>query len=296
MFFQTSAHVLQAVLQAGSFTKAAQKLDMSSAAAGKHIQALERKLNLRLFHRTTRTVTPTEAAIKLSAAISQSQNYLDDIVEGLADEHNLPTGRLRINVPMSYGELFLAKPMARFASLYPDVIVDVDFDDKRVHLIEDGYDLVVRIGILEDSGLIARRISDFPLYLCASPELIKKYGQPAHPEDISDWPFICYTNAMTPSVWSYKDKAGIASSLSLSPALYANSASMMKEACLAGVGAALLPEFCCHAEIAAGALVPILSDYPSAPERGVYVVYPEKNFVPLKVRKFIECLQENMNR
>lgn len=201
MVFHTSFYVLQAVLQAGSFTGAAQRLDMSSAAAGKHIQALEKKLNLRLFHRTTRTVTPTEAALKLSAAISHSQNYLDDVLEGLADEHTMPTGRLRINVPMSYGELFLAKPMARFAALYPDVIVDVDFDDKRVHLIEEGYDLVVRIGILEDSGLIAKRISDFPLYLCASPELIKKYGQPAHPEDISDWPFICYSNATTPTLW-----------------------------------------------------------------------------------------------
>lgn len=293
MFLHTSFHVLQAIMQSGSFTKAAQKLDMSSAAVGKHVQLLERKLNLRLFHRTTRKVTPTDAAVKINAVVSQSEDYFNEVLEELAEEQSMPTGRLRINVPMSYGELFLARPMAKFAALYPDVIVDVDFDDKRVHLIEEGYDLVVRIGILEDSGLIAKRISDFPILMCASPKLIEKHGSPSQPRDLSAWPFICYSNAVNPSLWSYTDQDGKGSSLNLSPALYANSASMMKEACLEGVGTALLPEFCCKAEIENGSLVHILPTYPTAPERGVYVVYPDRKFTPLKVRKFIDLLEES---
>lgn len=292
MFLHTSFHVLQAIMQSGSFTKAAQKLDMSSAAVGKHVQNLERKMNLRLFHRTTRRVTPTDAAVRITAVVSQSEDHFNAVLEELADEQSMPTGRLRINVPMSYGELFLARPMARFAALYPDVIVDVDFDDKRVHLIEEGYDLVVRIGILEDSGLIAKRISDFPILMCAAPKLVERHGAPSQPRDLSDWPLICYSNAVNPSLWSYTDQDGKGSSLNLSPALYANSASMMKEACVAGVGAALLPEFCCKEEIEAGRLVHILPSYPAAPERGVYVVYPDKKFTPLKVRKFIDLLEQ----
>lgn len=291
MFIHPSFHVLRAIIQEGSFTRAAQKLDMSGAAVGKHVQMLEAKMSLRLFQRTTRTVTPTVSAVKISAAVSQSEEYLNEVLEELADEQSKPTGRLKVNVPMSYGELFLAKPMAKFAAAYPDVVVDVDFDDKRVHLIEDGYDLVVRIGILEDSGLIAKRISDFPLLLCASPTLIETLGMPSKPKDLSDWPFICYSNATNPSLWSYKNHEGSGGSVSLHPALYANSASMMKEACLEGVGAALLPQFCCECEIQKGNLFHILPEYQTAPERGVYVIYPDKKFLPLKVRKFIDSLQ-----
>ena len=292
MFVHPSFHVLKAIIQEGSFTKAAQKLDMSGAAVGKHVQTLEKKLNLRLFHRTTRTVTATNAALRINAEVSQSEEHLNEVLEELDNEQSTPKGRLKINVPMSYGELFLAKPMAKFAALYPDVILDVDFDDKRIHLIEEGYDLVVRIGILEDSGLIARRISDFPLLMCASPKLIEKHGSPLQPKDILNWPFICYSNAVNPSLWSYSDQDGKGSSLNLSPALYANSASMMKEACLEGVGAALLPKFCCKDEIATGSLENILPTYSTAPERGVYIVYPNKKFKPLKVSKFIDLLKD----
>lgn len=292
MFIHPSFYVLRTIIQEGSFTKAAQKLDMSGAAVGKHVQTLEKKMGLRLFHRTTRTVTATDSALKINAAVNQSEEHLNEVLEELADEQSTPTGRLKINVPMSYGELFLAKPMARFAATYPDVIVDVDFDDKRVHLIEEGYDLVIRIGTLEDSGLIAKRISDFPLLMCASPMLIDKLGAPSGPADLSGWPFICYSNSANPALWSYRDPDGVISSVTLHPALYANSASMMKEACVAGVGSAVLPKFCCEKEIAKGDLIEILPEYETAPERGVYVIYPDKKFLPLKVRKFIDILQK----
>ena len=293
MFVHPSFHVLKVIIQEGSFTKAARKLDMSGAAVGKHVKMLERKMKLRLFHRTTRTVTPTNAALKINSEVKQSEEHLNEVLEELDNEQSTPKGRLKINVPMSYGELFLAKPMAKFAALYPDVILDVDFDDKRVHLIEEGYDLVVRIGILEDSGLIAKRISDFPLLMCASPRLIEKLGEPSNPKDMSNWPFICYSNAANPSLWSYTDQDGKGASLNLSPALYANSASMMKEACIKGVGLSLLPQFCCRTEIKDGDLIHILPGYPAAPERGVYVVYPDKKFMPLKVRKLIDLLEKS---
>ena len=113
------------------------------------------------------------------------------------------------------------------------------------------------------------------------------------PKDFSKWPFICYSNAIQPSLWSYKTDEGKSSSINLRPSLYANSASMMKAACIEGVGAALLPQFSCMSEVRDGKLIQILPDYKTTPERGVYVIYPNKKFMPLKVRKFIDMIQQN---
>ena len=116
---------------------------------------------------------PTSSALKLHEALQRSEGFLSEIYNELSDDQTRPSGQLKINVPMSYGEQYLAKPLADYAARYPDVIVDVDFDDKRVHLIEEGYDAVVRIGVLEDPGLIARHISDFPIELCAAPPFLR---------------------------------------------------------------------------------------------------------------------------
>ena len=292
MFLHASFNVFMAIIETKSFTAAAKKIGISGAAVGKHVQNLEQQLNMRLFQRTTRTVMPTEAAMKLYDVVSSSQDYFNEVVEQLSQEQDTPSGRLRLNVPMSYGEQYLAKPLAAFAARYPDVIVDVDFDDKRVHLIEEGYDLVVRIGVLEDSGLIAKRISDFDVLLCASPSLIDARGMPSTPQDLSKWPMICYSNAPHPAVFSYSDVTGQTQSVNLSPSLYANSATMMTEAAISGVGVAILPQFACQSAIEKGQLIPLLTSYAQPVDRGVYVVYPEKKFTPLKVRRFIDILEE----
>ena len=292
MIYSTAFDVFMAIVEEGSFTKAAQKMGMSGAAVGKHVQNLEARLNLRLFNRTTRVVTPTNAATKLYEATASSRDYLREILNQISQEQKTPSGRLRINVPMSYGEQFLARPLAVFASRYPDVIVDVDFDDKRVHLIEEGYDLVVRIGVLEDSGLIAKRISGFELMVCAAPSLLEDRGMPTTPHDMSGWPMVCYSNAPNPGLYSYADLTGQTQSVTLSPQLYANSASMMTEACIEGVGVAILPQFSCGKAIKDGRLVQILKSYPQPSERGVYAIYPDKQFTPLKVRLFIDLLGE----
>ena len=292
MIFNSSFDVFVSIVKTGSFTKAAQKLGISGAAVGKHIKNLEQKLNVRLFQRTTRTVTPTDAALKLFDAVTSSRDYLNEVLEQISEEQQTPSGRLRVNVPMSYGEQYLSKPLAAYAARYPDVIVDVDFDDKRVHLIEEGYDLVVRIGVLEDSGLIAKRISDFEIVFCAAPSLIEEKGMPSAPQDIKGWPMVCYSNAPNPGLYSYADLTGQTQSVTLSPQLYANSASMMTEACIEGVGVAILPQFSCGKAIKDGRLVQILKSYPQPSERGVYAIYPDKQFTPLKVRRFIDLLGE----
>lgn len=292
MYLSTSFEVLIAIVETRSFTEAASKVGMTGAAVGKHVKNLEKQLNLRLFHRTTRIVTPTEAALKLYDVAHTSRDFFNETLDQLSQDQETPSGRLRLNVPMSYGEQFLAKPLAKFAARFPDVVVDVDFDDKRVHLIEEGYDLVVRIGVLEDSGLIAKRISDFQMILCAAPALLAQRGTPAVPSDLAHWPMVCYSNAASPGTFAYSDVTGQIQSVTLSPKLYANSANMMTEAAISGVGVALLPKFSCQAAIDDGLLHPLLTEYNQPEDRGVYVVYPEKKFTPLKVRRFIEILEE----
>ena len=290
MVYSTGIEVFSAVIRQGSFVGAAQELGISGAAVSKQVKRLEQRLNLVLFYRTTRSVVPTEAAQRLAEQLFRSDDEFDTLLDQLGDAQLIPSGRLRVNVPMSFGELFLRRPIAVYARRYPEVVVDVDFDDRRVHLVEDGYDLVVRIGVLEDSGLIARRVGDCPLYLCASPDLVATFGQPRTASDVSAMPAVIYSIASGGISWSCRDEDGETYSVGLRPALYANSAGMMLEACLAGVGIAILPDFSCAEALADGRLVRLLPGFDTVPDRGIYVIYPDKRFVPLKVRSFIEVI------
>ena len=290
MLYSSAVEIFRAVMKRGNFVGAADERGISGAAVSKQIKSLEQRLNLVLFYRTTRSVVPTEAARRLADLLLRNHDEFGTLLDQLSDAQATPSGRLRVNVPMSFGELFLRRPIAIFARRYPDVTVDVDFDDRRVHLVEDGYDLVVRIGVLEDSGLIARRVGDCPLYLCAAPQLLESHGMPASPADIPALPAVIYSLAAAASSWSCRDTDGVQTAVGLRPALYANSAGMMLDACIEGVGVAVLPHFSCADALATGRLVRLLPDFDTVPDLGIYVVYPDKRFVPLKVRSFIDVI------
>ena len=294
MLYSSAVDIFRAVMKRGSFVGAADELGISGAAVSKQVKSLEQRLNLVLFYRTTRSVVATEAAQRLADLLLRGHDEFTTLLDQLGDAQLRPSGRLRVNVPMSFGELFLRRPIAVYAKQYPDVIVDVDFDDRRVHLVEDGYDLVVRIGVLEDSGLIARRVGDCPLYMCAAPQLVAEQGLPTSPPDISALPAVIYSIASAASSWSCRDSSGTQATVALRPALYANSAGMMLDACIEGVGVAILPHFSCADALADGRLVRLLPDYETVPDLGIYVVYPDKRFVPLKVRSFIDVIAADL--
>ena len=290
MIYSSAVEIFRAVMKRGSFVGAADELGISGAAVSKQVKSLEQRLNLVLFYRTTRSVVPTEAAQRLADLLMRGHDEFGMLLDEVGDSQARPSGRLRINVPMSFGELFLRRPIAIYARQYPDVTVDVDFDDRRVHLVEDGYDLVVRIGVLKDSGLIARRVGDCPLYICAAPRFVEDHGMPASPADIPALPAVIYSLASAATSWSCRDVNGVQITVGLRPALYANSAGMMLDACVEGVGLAVLPHFSCADALADGRLVRLLPGYETVPDLGIYVVYPDKRFVPLKVRRFIDVI------
>ena len=294
MFQNAAAVTFREVVRLGSFKAAASSVGLSAAAVSKQIKLLEARLGFRLFNRTTRTVQPTEAALRLDRLLGETSEQLDLLLAELTLEQERPTGRLRLNVPMSFGELFLRKAIADYAVAYPEVVVDVDFEDRRVHLIEERFDLVVRIGVLDDSGLIARRVGDCPLYLCASPDFVARHGGISGLDQVSRLPAIIYSNSDGPPAWSCRDWNGHERTLPLQPAFYANSAGMMLEACRNGIGIAVLPAFSCRDALQAGSIIRLFPDTVTTPERGIYAIYPDRRYLPLKVRAFIDVLQRAM--
>ena len=295
MIYSNGFEMFREVAKHQSFTKAAAALDVSSAAVSRQVKSVEQRLGLLLFHRTTRSVALTEAGRDLVDALNRSQDEVSSCLEKLRARQEKPSGKLKINAPMAFGERFLVAPIAEYARLYPDVILDVEFNDKRVHLIEEGYDLVIRIGALEDSGLIAKRLCDFPAYICASQDFLEHYGKPSSPENLRKLPFVQYTNNPLGNTLNYKEASGREGSVSLAPAIYTNSLAMLVESTLKGIGFARLPAFAVENHIESGALIRLLCEYECLPERAIYAIYPDKRFLPLKVRKFIDLLYDRLN-
>ena len=292
MIYSGQFEILHTVISHGSFTKAAEALNISPAAVSQQIKKLEDRLQMRLFHRTTRQVVPTEIGVQLGEALQSGKQTVMAVLETLEAGRDEPAGRLKINVPMSYGELYLRKPIARYAKLYPKVIVDVDFDDREINVVEGGYDLVIRIGALPDSGLMARKVGDCPLILCASREFLEEHGTPTKLADISALPAIIYANTTNALALQCSDDQNRLRSVALTPGFYANSAGMMVEACLAGVGLAILPIFSCADELADGRLRRVLPAFETTPARSIYAVYPDRRYLPMKTRTFIDMLFE----
>jgi DNA-binding transcriptional LysR family regulator len=166
-----------------SFAAAARSLGLTGPAVSKQVQALEEQLGVKLLYRTTRKVSLTEEGALYFERARKALEDLDEAEQQIQELKACPTGKLKINAPSSFGNQYLAKPITEFAKLYPDVELDVDFDDRWVDVIGEGYDVVIRIDALEDSSLIARKLASCPIALCASPNLLKSKGHPKHPRN-----------------------------------------------------------------------------------------------------------------
>ena len=190
------------------------------------------------------------------------------------------------------GRRYLTQPIAAFARQYPDVIMDVDFDDRRVDVIAEGYDVVVRIGALEDSSLIARKLIDCPIKLFASHEFVQMHGLPQRPEDVPKFPSIIYTASDAAHDWRYQDPDGSTATVSFTRKFAANSSDMMLEACQQGIGLALMPIFAVTTHLQSGQLIEVLPEYQTSPERGIYVMFPQNRHLSTKTRLFVDWMTQ----
>ncbi|MEH6473664.1 MAG: LysR family transcriptional regulator [Halopseudomonas sp.] len=290
----TSMRVFCRVATCGNFSQAARELRISPAMVTKHIASLESELSIRLLNRTTRKVSTTEAGERY---LRLCQNLLSDIEEGEASLNELsqhPSGTLKLTAPVDFGVLKLAPAIANYLTRFPDVSIDINYQDRKVNLVEDGFDIAIRIGALPDSSLVAvPLITKHPLTCCASPGYLEQHGIPQHPADLRKHNCLTYSYSSTNNDWQFSN-AGESHSIKASGSLNANNGRAMAAAAAQGVGIILKPQFMVQDFIDRGELVPILEDY-QQPCSDVYAVYPHRRFLPAKMRSFIDYLKEYFN-
>lgn len=282
--------VFRRVVELNGFAAAARDLRLSNAAVSKLVQKLEQGLNARLLDRTTRRVAPTEAG---HAYYERCVRILDDIDEAeSAISHHAasPRGALRVNAPMSFGIRHLSPVLPAFLGRYPDIRLDLSLNDRFVDLVEEGFDVAIRIGVLADSSLIARRIARCRTMLVASPDYLARRGQPRTPADLPGHDCLVYTYRSRERDWDFEGPEGSVS-VRIDGSLRANNGDMLAQAAAAGIGIAAVPNFIVDELLRAGRVVPLLQDWEPR-DVEINAVYPHSRLLSAKVRAFVDHLVE----
>ncbi len=277
------------VAELKSFSAAATALSLSRTLVSERVRDLEQELGVRLLQRTTRRVALTEPG---AAFLDRVRLGLAAFEEAAAEASSLsakPRGVLRVNAPMSFGFRHLAPAVGAFMQRFPEVRVELTLTDRLVDLIEDKADVAVRIGELRDSSLIARKLANCRMLLCASPAYLKRMGAPKHPDEIKDHVCLFYTYWLDGDEWRFKRKNEEVVVHVGQAALRSNNGDAIAEAAAEGAGIALQPNFITGPLIKQGRLVQLLPAWRAA-EFGVYAVHPQSQFVPAKSRAFIDHL------
>ncbi|MGH8496775.1 MAG: LysR family transcriptional regulator [Gammaproteobacteria bacterium] len=288
----TEIAIFVKVVESGSFTAAAEKLGMSRAAASKSVSRLEDRLGARLLQRTTRTLSMTEAGEVL---FHRSRRGLSEIEAAELEVDHLqgePRGILRISGPVYFGVRHLTPVLAEFLTAHPAVEADVQLDDRLVHVVEEGFDLVVRVTVLEDSSLVSRRLAPCRTVVCASPDYWARHSVPERPADLIAHNCFIYSNLPSPDIWRFLDSKGRDVTVQVRGNLRFNNTEMAVAAVRQGLGVIRVPTFYIGDELSDGRLVAALTEYASPREASVYAVYPARDHLPPKVRSFIDLLAE----
>lgn len=279
-----------AVVDAGSFVRAADALELSKTAVSRLVGDLEARLGVRLLHRTTRKLSLTGEGEVFHARCKELLADVDEAEAEVTARADQAAGLVRVNVPVSFGLLQLAPLWPAFMARHPQVSLDVTLADRIVDLVEEGFDLAVRIARLPASTLVSRQLTSTRLVLCASPEYLRREGSPAHPTEIARRVVFAYTLLATGEQWSFEGPDG-AVTVKISPRLRSNSGDTCAAAALQHQGLVLQPSFLIGEHLRSGALVEVLPQYRSM-ELGVYAVYASRKHTPPKVRVLIDFLVE----
>ena len=280
--------VIAAVVDAGSFIGAAQSLPMSKAVVSRLVAELENRLGVRLLNRTTRTLSLTQEG---QAFYLRCKSVLADVEEAEAEvmaRRGLARGVLKLNVPVTFGVMHLAPLWGEFMSQNPEVILDVTLSDRVVDLVDEGYDLAVRIGRLSSSTLVSRQIASTRMVLCASPDYLKRRGTPQHPSELASHDLIAYSLMSTGDHWELTGQEGTLS-VKVKPRMKTNSGDTCVQVAIDGQGVIFQPSFIVDQLIKAGKLLALLPEYTTI-EYGIYAVYASRQNVSPKVRVLIDYL------
>jgi len=277
------------VVDEASFTSAAESLGVSKSFASRQVSALEDRLGARLLNRTTRKVTLTDVGRVFHERCTRILEELQDAEAAVSQLQNAPRGTLRLSAPMSFGVRYVAPIVAEFMVAHAELAVDVHFNDRRVDLIEEGFDLAIRIGKLADSSLIARKVASTELVLVASPGYLAAHGTPESPEDLRGHSCLLYAyQSSGHQTWALDGPSETQSVVHVHGRAVINNGEALLEATRWGLGVCSMPDFLAADDLLSGTLVRVLPDWGSA--SAVWAIYPHTRHLSAKVRLFVEAL------
>lgn len=289
-----SMAVFVRVAELGSFSSAARQLGLSKSAVSKHVTALEERLGVRLINRTTRRLALTEIGAAYRDYCARIVQDVEE-AEAVAMQHSaLPRGRLRLNAPMTFGRLHLGPLLPEFLARHPGIEVELTLNDRFVDLLEEGYDVAVRIGRLADSSLIARRLASARSICAASPAYLAARGAPREPAGLAGHNCLRYTLSARPDEWGFQRGAEHVA-VKVAGNLVANNGDALRAAAVEGLGIVYLPDFIIGDDLAAGRLVELLPGW-LAPEIPIHAVFPPQRHTTAKLRAFVDFLVEKLGR
>lgn len=276
------------VAKSAGFSAAANKIGLSRAQVSKSVMQLEKHLGTRLFNRTTRRISLTEiGTIYLDRCIAILQDI--DETEAIASEQTQqPRGRLTLSAPTSFGVLHLQQAIPAFLRQHPQVQISLNLADRFIDVVDEGFDVVIRIAELEDSSLIARRLAPCRRVLCAAPAYLEEHGTPRVPKDLAIHHCLVYSNELTPDTWHLQGPAGL-ESVKVSGPLCADNGDILRAAAVDGLGVTLLPTFIVGADLKSGRLQQVLDNY-CPPPISIHAVFPSRRYLSAKVRSFIDFM------
>lgn len=289
----SSMQLFVKVVESQGFTNAARELALPKSTVSRQISALEARLGVRLLERTTRSLRPTEAGRAFYERCTRIVADVADAEDAVMRSQSEPQGTLRVSAPVSLGVRTLGPMVGRWLARHPRVRLELSLSDRRVDLVDDGFDVAIRVGVLEVSSLVARKLAPAPMVLAASPAYFARHGVPERPEDLRVHSCLQYEYART-SGWRFVDD-GREVIVPVAGPLVANNGDLLRDAAVAGLGVTMAPAFILEPELSAGRLVPALQRH-LPPGGGVFAVYPESRYLPAKVRSFVDGMAAEFER
>ena len=290
----TAIQVFAQVVESGSFAKAADRLGLSTSGASRQVAELEAHLQTRLLNRTTRRVSLTESGQQFYERAVQLMADLAEAEQEVSRAAVVPRGTIRLTTSVNFGVRPVGPAIAEFLERHPEVRFDVSLSDRVVDLVEEGFDLAIRIGPPGADNLVARKLGETRLVPCAAPRYLEKRGAPRTPEDFAQHNCFTYEYVSPRHVWRFRDRSGAERSVRVSGRLHSNNGDLLAEVAAQGGGIVFEPAFIVGPDVRAGRLVPLLQDFVPPPVP-IYALYPSRKHLSAKVRRFVEFLVERFS-
>ena len=276
----------------GSFAGAAKSLGTNPSTVSKAIDRLEKEIGFSLFQRSTRKLRITESGEKYRHHVEQSLTQLSSVEEGILSEREKPHGVLKINAPVSYGRLYITPTLAEFTRLYPDITIDLSLDDAYVDIIENGHDISIRSGTIQDSRLVAQQLSAMETVTIASPNVAETLDKPIAPQDFPVLPWIQFrfkqTGRILPIHWQGKNQI---ETYKPEPTHIVDDGETLLAMCSDGMGYTQLPHFLVRDAILKNRVTPVMKSF-AVPNAGIYAIYAKREYLPKRVTVFVEFMKK----